>query len=135
MVTVHRSGRCCVLHIRYMDPESFGVAPSLTLLRSLRRMGERSLRSPGTGILWMRGPCQMQKKETRLFFGSTTRDRWSWSGTVCFRMNRRVQRRLSRKKTIGSSGGSNPREVPLETERERTDNFRRPPFLNNMGYD
>jgi hypothetical protein len=25
--------------------------------------------------------------------------------------------------------------VPLESERERTGNFRRPPFLNNMGYD
>jgi hypothetical protein len=57
------------------------------------------------------------------------------SGTACFRVNRRVQRRFSRKKTIGSSDGSNPREVPLESERERTGNFRRPPFLNNMGYD
>ena len=55
------------------------------------------------------------------------------SGTACFRVNRRVQRRFSRKKTIGSSGGSNPHEVLLESERERTGNFRRPPFLNNMG--
>ena len=86
----------------------------------------------------MRGPCQMQKKETvetRLSFGATTRDRWLWSGTACFRANRRVQRRLSRKKTTGLSGESNPREAPLESERERTGNFRRPSFLNSMGYD
>jgi len=47
----------------------------------------------------------------------------------------RKRRRLLRKKTTGSSGESNPREVPLESERERTGNSRRPPFLNNMGYD
>ena len=109
--------------------------PSLTLLRSLRRRGERSRRNQGTRILWMRGPCQMLKKETRWSFGATTRDRWLWSRTACFRVNRRVQRRLSLKKTTGLSGGSNPREVHLESERERTGNFRRPPLLNNMGYD
>ncbi len=112
----HRSGRCCALYRRYMEPERSGVAPSLTLLRSLRQLGERSLRSQGTGIQWMRGPCQIQKKETRLSSGATTRDRWLWSGTAWFRVNRRVQRRLSRKKTTGSSDGSNPREVSLEIE-------------------
>ncbi len=30
---------------------------------------------------------------------------------------------------------TNHQEMPVESERERTDNFRRPPFLNNMGYD
>jgi hypothetical protein len=38
-----------------------------------------------------------------------------------------------RKKTTGSSGGSNPREVPPESKWERTGNPRKPPSLNNMG--
>ena len=71
--TAHRSGRCCALYSRYMEPERFGAAPSLTLLRSLRRRGERSRRSEEIRILGMRGSYQMQKKETRLSFGATTR--------------------------------------------------------------
>jgi hypothetical protein len=84
----------------------------------------------------VRCPCQIKKRETRLSFGATIRDRWSWSGMACFRVNRRVQRRSSLTKMTGLSGGSNPREVPWESKWERIGNPRRLlTFSNGMGQD
>jgi hypothetical protein len=72
----------------------------------------------------VRGLCQIKKRETHLSFGETIRDRLSWSGTSCFRVNRRMQRRSSPTKMTGLSGGSNPLEVSGESDWERISNPR-----------
>jgi hypothetical protein len=94
-VFVGRSLQLCMTDFRLGSFVLHGMVLDQTgslnaMLLHSRGLEVLDLRSQGTRILWMRGPCQMQKKETRLFFGATTRDRWLWSGTACFRVNRRV---------------------------------------------
>jgi hypothetical protein len=107
-------------------------SPKWTVLRSLQKVyGARKIQGctiidvpPFFESAGVRGPCQIKKREDLLSFGATTRDRWSWSGTVCSRVNRRVQRRSSPVTTTGLSGGSNPREVPWESRGQRIGNPR-----------
>ncbi len=128
MGTAHRSGRCCALYSRYMDgARKIRDCTIIDAPPFFETAGREESAEPRNKDTMDEGAASdTEERDPSVFWGDN-------KGPVVMVWDGMLPG--EQESTTGLSGESNPREVPLESERERIGNFRRPPFLNRMGYD